>query len=84
MNPQKNNARIIIANFAEDEAYDVFCIAKEKGFISESMEFTGKRVWILPSSYRRDWIEEALKKNKDLDCSKRDIIETVGTLVPDS
>ena len=35
---QKSNARIIIANFDEDDAYDVFCEAYKLGFLSESPE----------------------------------------------
>ena len=35
---QKSNARIIVANFDEDDAYDVFCEAYKAGFLSESPE----------------------------------------------
>ena len=52
------------------------------GFLSESVEFTGRRVWVLPSSYRTNWIElEVNKGHSDLSCTRRDIVETVGTLV---
>lgn len=30
-----------MANFDEDDAYDVFCEAYKKGFLSESSEYTG-------------------------------------------
>nr|AQX17742.1 metabotropic gaba receptor [Bathocyroe fosteri] len=78
---QRINARIIVANFDEDDAYDVFCEAYKKGFLSESSEYTGKRVWILPSSYKNNWITAAVrKKARGLDgCRKNGIIEAVGT-----
>ncbi|XP_063684939.1 gamma-aminobutyric acid type B receptor subunit 2-like isoform X2 [Bolinopsis microptera] len=77
---KKSNARIIIANFDEDDAYDVFCEAYKADFLSESLEFKGKRVWVLPSSYKNNWVaQEVNKKLSNGTCSKRDIVQAVGT-----
>ncbi|KAL5266572.1 hypothetical protein ACHWQZ_G003822 [Mnemiopsis leidyi] len=77
---KKSNARIIIANFDEDDAYDVFCEAYNVGFLSESPEYSGKRVWVLPSSYKNNWVvQQVNKKRSNETCSKKKIIQAVGT-----
>nr|AQX17741.1 metabotropic gaba receptor [Hormiphora californensis] len=75
---KSNNARVIVANFDTDDAYDVFCEAYHRGFLSESPEHTGRRVWILPSSLPDTWIRNAAARSGGR-CTKENILQAVGT-----
>ena len=54
--------RIIIANFYEDSAYQIFCRASKLKYIRPHI------TWIIPSWYSRDWVEE--NHNRTYDASR--------------
>ena len=51
--------RIIIANFYEDSAYQIFCRASKLKYIRPHI------TWIIPSWYSRDWVEENHNRTYD-------------------
>ena len=54
--------RVVIANFYEDSAYQIFCRASKLKYIRPHI------TWIIPSWYSRDWVEE--NHNRTYDASR--------------